>query len=76
MNLVTPKAGAKHEFVKHLSWAYVAQQCMTKYIMFVIWSHLKLHLSYVFIGEGYTISPATATLTTYLPWPPWAERQR
>ncbi len=26
----------------------------------------------VYIGEGYAIMPATVTVITYLPWPPWA----
>jgi hypothetical protein len=28
--------------------------------------------SYICIGEGYVITPVTATLTIYLPWLPWA----
>jgi hypothetical protein len=27
-------------------------------------------LSRVYIGKGYEIMPATATVNTYLPWPP------
>ncbi len=33
-------------------------------------------LSRVYIGEVYAIMPATATLTTYLPWPHCAAQQR
>jgi hypothetical protein len=29
-------------------------------------------LSSIYIGEGYMIMLATATVNTYLPWPPWA----
>jgi len=36
----------------------------------------SISLSRVYIGKGYAITPATATVTTYLPWPPWAARQR
>jgi len=26
----------------------------------------------IYIGEGYAITPVTAIVITYLPWPPWA----
>jgi hypothetical protein len=29
-------------------------------------------LSRIYIGKGYVIMPATLTVNTYLPWPPWA----
>jgi hypothetical protein len=39
------------------------------------WTYVEITrwpiLSRVYIGKGYAIMPATATLTTYLPWPPW-----
>jgi hypothetical protein len=33
-------------------------------------------LSRVYIGEGYSIMPVTATVTIYLHWPPWAMQHR
>ncbi len=33
---------------------------------------INLDLSCIYIGEGYSIMSATATVNTYLPWPPWA----
>jgi hypothetical protein len=37
---------------------------------------INLDLSCVYIGEGYAIMPATATVKSYLPWSPWAVQQK
>jgi hypothetical protein len=42
---------------------------LTEASIMLIEASIKLR---VYIGEGYTIMPATATVNTYLPWPPWA----
>ncbi len=34
------------------------------------------NFSCVYIVEGYVITPVTATVSTYLPWPPCAERHK
>jgi hypothetical protein len=38
--------------------------------------YLPWQLSYIYIGEGYAIMPATVTVTIYLPWPPWVMQHR
>ncbi len=34
------------------------------------------YLSHVYIGEDYTITLVTVTVTIYLPWPSWAMQYR
>jgi hypothetical protein len=63
-NVITMKGGHNFSDLKK-KISFVFQQ-----------NKFAISLSRVYIGKGYVITPATATVTTYLPWPPWAYRHK
>jgi len=66
-----PSADVKpmsHDLVYAMPWQHMFANICVYLNLYEV-----LQISHVYIGEGYAIMPATATatVTTYLPWPLW-----